>query len=420
MSDDSSSSSEPSHASKASTASKAKSIQALKMESKSSKSAGSPEEEEEEIFFDQQAAEVIDKLTKLHPNGAPEMFDKHYVLVSLFVTKMENFESAAETVFLEFSLVMWWRDKELIGKTGDDFDPKKLWNPEIDIVGTFKIKAIPEGDKGTYWILEQFSPHGIVSFFTKYRTTLHVPLELRSFPFDQQIINLRITSRSWGANNVTFVNFCTEEALEDMLVNMDMQDWENLTPLSVYEEKPFMSEDRRNYSQICLEIQLKRKTGYYLKNIIFLVMLISIMEWAVFFLDPLALDSRLSIGVTLFLAAVAFNFVIAEEIPRVSHSTHVSKYFLVTYTSLMLSIVENVIAFILANNASTDSAKILDWVFLAAYGAVVVTYSVVLVIIGTLKGKKIPHQFPPEKRLHTRATKHTNVGNLLFDAATLN
>jgi hypothetical protein len=88
-------------------------------------------------------------LTKIHPNGAPEMFDKHYVLVSLFVTKMENFESAAETVFLEFSLVMWWRDKELIGKTGDDFDPTKLWNPEIDIVGTFKIKAIPEGDKGT-------------------------------------------------------------------------------------------------------------------------------------------------------------------------------------------------------------------------------------------------------------------------------
>jgi hypothetical protein len=43
------------------------------------------------------------------------MHDKHYVLVSLFVTKMENFESAEETVFLEFSLVMWWRDKELIG-----------------------------------------------------------------------------------------------------------------------------------------------------------------------------------------------------------------------------------------------------------------------------------------------------------------
>eukprot|EP00029_Vermamoeba_vermiformis_P009253 TRINITY_DN4558_c0_g1_i1.p1 TRINITY_DN4558_c0_g1~~TRINITY_DN4558_c0_g1_i1.p1 ORF type:complete len:223 (-),score=45.66 TRINITY_DN4558_c0_g1_i1:130-798(-) len=221
-------------------------------------------------------------------------------------------------------------------------------------------------------------------------------------------------------SNLVFVNFSSEEALEDMLVNMDMQDWENLTPLEVFEEKPFSSEDRRNYSQVCLEIQLKRRTGYYLKNIIFLVLLISIMQWAVFFLDPLSLDSRLSIGVTLFLATVAFNFVIAEEIPKVSHSTHVSKYFLVTYTSLMLSIVENVIAFILADNASTEAAKILDWAFLAVYGAVVVTYSIVLVIIGNRKGKKLPHQFPPEKRVNARAAKQTRVGNLLFDAATVN
>lgn len=50
------------------------------------------------------------------------MFDKHYVLTSLFVTKMENFKSAEETVFLEFSLVMWWRDKELIGNLLSSFN----------------------------------------------------------------------------------------------------------------------------------------------------------------------------------------------------------------------------------------------------------------------------------------------------------
>lgn len=107
---------------------------------------------------------------------------------------------------------------------------------------------------------------------------------------------------------------------------------------------------------------------------------------------------------------VAFNFVISEEIPKVSHSTHVSKYFLVTYTSLMLSIVENVVAFVLANDASMEAAKILDWTFLAVYGAIVVTYSLVLVIIGTRKGKKLPHQFPPEKRPAAR----TNGGSALL------
>jgi hypothetical protein len=63
----------------------------------------------------------------------------------------------------------------------------------------------------------------------------------------------------------------------------------------------------RDYSQLCLAVQLKRKTGYYLKNIIFLVFMISVMEWGVFFVDTSALDSRLSIGVTLFLAAVRIS-----------------------------------------------------------------------------------------------------------------
>lgn len=70
---------------------------------------------------------------------------------------------------------------------------------------------------------------------------------------------------------------------------------------------------------------------------------------------------------------------------------------MVTYTSLMLSIVQNVIALILANNVSMEAAKIFDWVFLAAYGAVVVIYSVTLSLIGQKRGKKEPHQFPPSE-----------------------
>jgi hypothetical protein len=36
-----------------------------------------------------------------------------------------------------------------LGKKGDDFDVAKIWTPNIDVVGTFKVKNIPEGDKGT-------------------------------------------------------------------------------------------------------------------------------------------------------------------------------------------------------------------------------------------------------------------------------
>lgn len=70
-----------------------------------------------------------------------------------------------------------------------------------------------------------------------------------------------------------------------------------LTYIWTFQEKPYSFEDKRNYSQICLEVQLKRKTGMwtgqvslsywsivgYYKGLIMLVMLVSVMNWAIFF-----------------------------------------------------------------------------------------------------------------------------------------
>lgn len=99
---------------------------------------------------------------------------------------------------------------------------------------------------------------------------------------------------------------------------------------------------------------------------------------------------------------MALNFVIVEEIPKISHSTHVSKYLVVTYISIMLSIVENVIAFVLAENASVGAAKILDWVFLSIYGSLILIYSSVLVFAGISKPQKLGHRYPPESRKRLR------------------
>jgi hypothetical protein len=340
------------------------------------------------------AEKVIKTLTTLDPE-APDTLDYHHVLVTIFVLKMENFDSANESCFVEFGLNMWWRDKNLVGKTGDDFDKKEAWNPDLTLQSTFKIKPVPENSEGSWWILDAFSPHGIVNHYKKFRASVHVPLELQNFPFDQQTISLRVKSDSWAEDLLKLVNFTTDDQLESMIPNMDMQEFEILTPMEVVEEHQWGAEDMRDYSQLCLAVQLKRKTGYYLKNIIFLVFMISVMEWGVFFVDTSALDSRLSIGVTLFLAAVAFNFVIAEEIPKVSHSTYISRYFFVTYLCIMLSIVENVIASIIATHVGQDEANILDWVFLAANGATTVIFTIVFAVIGTRKGKKSPHKYPP-------------------------
>lgn len=44
--------------------------------------------------------------------------------------------------------------------------------------------------------------------------------------------------------------------------------------------------------------------GYYIKNMMSLMFLILLMSWSVFFVPSALVDSRLSISLTLFLAAV--------------------------------------------------------------------------------------------------------------------
>ena len=57
------------------------------------------------------------------------------------------------------------------------------------------------------------------------------------------------------------------------------------------------------------------------------------------------LPDRTGTSVTLFLAAVAFNFVIGSSLPKISYNTRLDEYLLVSYLLITLSVLENVLAY---------------------------------------------------------------------------
>jgi len=81
----------------------------------------------------------------------------------------------------------------------------------------------------------------------------------------------------------------------------------------------------------------------------------------------------------------------------------------------MLSIVENVVASIIATHVSQDAANILDWVFLSVYGATTVVFTIIFAIIGNRKGKKEPHKYPP----HPNDKKGSNALTALSDLVSM-
>lgn len=338
-----------------------------------------------------------------HNPEPPDTTDLHYVCVSVFVNKIESFDTTEERVFVDLGVMTWWKDKALVNKVGDDFPKDKIFYPNLEIEGSFKMRpCISPDTNGSWWIMEAFSPYGIVNNYQRYKGWLHVPLKLQRFPFDTQVIKIVLKSSVWGEDCLKLISVLSNEQLEGMAENIEMQDWRLLYPIDVFVEPEWSLEDKRYVSQFSLEVQVRRKSGYYLKNMVSLMFLILLMSWSVFFVPADKIDARLTISLTLFLSAVAFNFVVEGELPKVSHFTYITKLFIVVYMSLVATVAENVAVFLVFNSGYDATAHLIDWIALGVLALFDIVYTLVFVIIGCLPAKKLPHtptrQRPPKKQ----------------------
>ncbi|CAI5493714.1 unnamed protein product [Closterium sp. Naga37s-1] len=84
-------------------------------------------------------------------------------------------------------------------------------------------------------------------------------------------------------------------------------------------------------------------------GIIFPTMITVCLAFAVFFATPTQLDIRVSTTVTLFLALIAVQFVIEEQLPKTSYVTAFGQLVLVSYATIVLVILECLLVFYLTS-----------------------------------------------------------------------
>ena len=78
-------------------------------------------------------------------------------------------------------------------------------------------------------------------------------------------------------------------------------------------------------------IELERKAGYYIFKVIFPILLILLICWSVFWVDPKELESRLTITIVCLLSLIAYNFVIDSELPKLEYLTVLDWVILISY-----------------------------------------------------------------------------------------
>jgi anionic glutamate receptor len=74
-----------------------------------------------------------------------------------------------------------------------------------------------------------------------------------------------------------------------------------------------------NYSCIQLDITFEREFGFYLIQIYIPCSMLSLVSWVTFWLEPTAVEARVSLGVTSILAIVTQTYGINQSAPPASY-----------------------------------------------------------------------------------------------------
>merc|ERR1712196_460301 len=91
------------------------------------------------------------------------------------------------------------------------------------------------------------------------------------------------------------------------------------------------------YSRAVMVVTVQRKWEFYFWKVLLILTFMDFTTWTVFWQPPEQFSNRLSTILTIFLAAVAFLYVIADAMPNLSYLTKMDQLLLLSFTCIFLT-----------------------------------------------------------------------------------
>eukprot|EP00494_Astrolonche_serrata_P028513 UN28780 len=182
--------------------------------------------------------------------------------------------------------------------------------------------------------------------------------ELGNFPFDLQDLHLNFQLRSRNDIQEFDMLFHTVEFSKSCL---ELAEWVMYPPES----------DRKGTSKTSIRLQAARQPQFYLTNVVGMMFVVSLLCVASFGIDAEDIADRLSVTLTMMLTAVAFKFIVGDQLPKVPYSTYLDSYLQYTM-GFMFSLS---VYFCVAPHIFEDTLEDTDLIFLYVFSGIFVLYS---------------------------------------------
>ena len=156
---------------------------------------------------------------------------------------------------------------------------------------------------------------------------------LRAFPFDKQKLSLELIDGRYNLDKRNiFASERTHIFLNEYIKKNEILGWDILSyQLSSFQyQNPFNM--KNDFSDgLKLDLNIERKHGYYVFKVIVPIVLILLICWGSVWINPIEIESRLTITIVCLLSLIAYNFVIDKEMPKLEYLTIMDWIILISY-----------------------------------------------------------------------------------------
>jgi hypothetical protein len=265
--------------------------------------------------------------------------------MAFFITELREIDAVRDDYAFTGYVRSTWCDPGLAfdpGKAGTDERVSFGALAEEEMQRIWYPSGFPVGRVGSMAVTDRVLSvrhDGTVQSNLNVSLRVAADFDLRRFPFDRQRLELAVESFRWPEDALVFVE---EPRATDFAHDFSIPEW-HIERVGTRIESSRALRSATPFSRIVLEMDVAREWGFYLWKILLPLVIIVSLSWSIFWMTEERVAGRSRITATGVLTIVAYQFVVAEDLPRIAYLTLLDKVMILSFMLLAITVVQSLI-----------------------------------------------------------------------------
>eukprot|EP00112_Aurelia_sp_Birch-Aquarium-sp1_P018379 Seg4379.1 transcript_id=Seg4379.1/GoldUCD/mRNA.D3Y31 product="Cys-loop ligand-gated ion channel" protein_id=Seg4379.1/GoldUCD/D3Y31 len=280
--------------------------------------------------------------TMVYPMQRTDMVD---AFVRISIVNVGDIDTVKQEFDCEFYLSIRWAEPRLEYdmETKAVIEKGPRWGPSIFFANLLQHDLYEMNQVVKFPEMAYNSPEIMLYFHI--RGKFKQVFDVRSFPFDYQTLNIKMTARC----SIDTVTFSKDPVRDDTIrtANFASKNEWDLQQHVLTEDSTTMVEEGSTdnvFSVYNINLHAMRYSAHYLYNIALIMNLITALTFTSYTVDASSPADRLSITLTLLLTSVALKYVVNGYVPQVAYLTLLDKFIISCMVFQFFVSVESAIA----------------------------------------------------------------------------